>query len=86
MNQIDFGGSFLGTQFVEGFMYVAGFAKSEPGLIFPSACHDLHRDLNFVNGSMQNMPNPPNNIDVNWLPMEYPQYPQGNIIPQDSMR
>lgn len=23
MNQIDFGGSFLGTQFVEGFMYVA---------------------------------------------------------------
>jgi hypothetical protein len=23
MGQIDFGGSFLGTQFVEGFMYVA---------------------------------------------------------------
>lgn len=25
MNQIDFGGSFLGTQFVEGFMYVIDF-------------------------------------------------------------
>lgn len=27
MNQIDFGGSFLGTQFVEGFMYVAGLGN-----------------------------------------------------------
>jgi hypothetical protein len=43
------------------------------------------RDLNFVNGSIQNMPNPSNNIDVNWLPMEYPQYPQGNLH-QEPMR
>ncbi|KAI5453006.1 hypothetical protein NCC49_006537 [Naganishia albida] len=59
MNQIDFGGSFLGTQFIEGFM-----------------------DSNFVNGSMQNMGNPSSNIDVNWLPMEFPKYTQSNIPPE----
>ncbi|KAJ9098188.1 hypothetical protein QFC21_004517 [Naganishia friedmannii] len=59
LGQIDFGGSFLGTQFVEGFM-----------------------DLNFVNGSMQNMVNPSGNLDASWMPMEFPQ----DNVPQNTMR
>lgn len=69
---------FLGHS-VCGRLHVRFAAKARP---LSATYHFLCRDLNFVNGSMQNMGNPSGNIDVNWLPMEFPQYPQSNIPPE----